>query len=245
MKPSTDIFPHKLEAMAKRMLQLEDKLLKTNGKVSERELKDFRKTVEMAYNKGFLPKVVEENGEKKLYDVEAYLKERPQDVLKTIKDNMKSFAKNIISRNKETTGAVKEYVIDEGSSFLKMMLNELKHLEEFSKDPNFTYDLYASTKGFNIFGKEMYKDVRSINNQINSDIRDLRDLTSRFITSQQIGVSDINRLSNSVDKSAKLFNATADLLKRMANTPYQEMKREGSGFAKYLIATITLKLTLL
>jgi antitoxin component HigA of HigAB toxin-antitoxin module len=232
MKPSSDIFPHKLEAMAKRMLQLEDKLLKTNGKVSERELKDFRNTVEMAYKKGFLPKVVEENGKKKLYDVEDYLKERPQDVLKTIKDNMKSFAKNIISRNKETTGAVKEYVIDEGSSFLKMMQNELKHLEEFAKNPDFKYDLYASTKGFNLFGKEMYKDVRSINNQINSDIRDLRDLTSRFITSQQIGISDINRLSNSVDKSAKLFNATADLLKHMANTPYQEMKREGSGFAK-------------
>jgi LysM repeat protein/antitoxin component HigA of HigAB toxin-antitoxin module len=232
MKPSTDVFPHKLEAMANRILKFEESLLKSKGKVDERQLKDFQRIVERAYNKGFLPKVFEKDGEKFVYDIDDYLKEEPQDVLKTIKDNMKSFAKNIIDRNKETSKLVEGYVIDEGSSFLKMMQNELKHLEEFAKDPNFKYDLYASAKGFNLFGKGMLKDVKGINNQINSDIRDLRSLLNYFITSKQIGVSDINRLSNAVDKSAKLFNATADLLKYLANTPYQDMKREGSGFAK-------------
>ncbi|MBX0311261.1 MAG: hypothetical protein JHC31_05720, partial [Sulfurihydrogenibium sp.] len=232
MKPATDIFPHKLEAMADRILKFEEKLLETNGKVSERQLKDFRNIVEMAYKKGFLPKVFEKDGEKLVYDVEDYLKEKPQVVLKTIKDNMKKFAKNIIDRNKETSGLVEGYIIDEGSSFLKMLQNELKQLEEFAKDPNFKNDLYVSAKGFNIFGKEMLKDVKSLNNQINRDIRDIRSLLNHFISSKQIDLSDINKLSNYVDKSAKLFNATADLLKQLANTPYQDMKREGSGFAK-------------
>jgi ElaB/YqjD/DUF883 family membrane-anchored ribosome-binding protein len=212
IKPTTDVFPHKLETMAKHLLQMEEKLLKTKGKITERELKDYRNIVEMAYKKGFLPKVVEENGEKKLYDVEAYLKEKPQDVLKTIKDNMKNFAKNIINRNKETTGLVEEYVIDEGSSFLKMLTNELKQLEELSKNPNFTYDLYASAKGFNLFGKEMYKDVKNINNLINKEISDLKNLTSKFITSKQIDLSNVEKLSDAVDRSAILFNASAELL---------------------------------
>jgi hypothetical protein len=232
VKPTTDIFPHKLEAMAKRMLQLEESLTKTKGKIAERELKDYSKIVEMAYNKGFLPKVVERDGEKLVYDVDAYLKENPKEVLKTIKDNMKQFAKNIISRNKETTHLAEEYIIDEGSSFYKMILNELKHLEELAKNPELAYDLYASAKGFNALGKETLKDIKSLNYQINKDIKDLRDLASKFITSKQIDLSSITKLSDTVDKSAKLFNATADLLKYLANTPYQEMKREGSGFAK-------------
>jgi ElaB/YqjD/DUF883 family membrane-anchored ribosome-binding protein len=232
VKPATDIFPHKLETLAKRMLQFEEKLLKTKGKITERELKDFRNIVETAYNKGFLPKVIEENGEKKLYDVEDYLKERPQDVLKTIKDNMKNYVKNIINRNKETTSLVEEYVIDEGSSFLKMLLNEMKQLEELANNPNLSYDLYASAKGFNLFGKEMLRDVKNLNNLINKEIRDLRDITSKFITSKQMDLSNVSRLTDTIDKSAKLFNATADLLKYLANTPYQEMRREGTGFAK-------------
>jgi hypothetical protein len=232
VKPAVDIFPHKLETLAKRMLQFEEKLLKTKGKITERELKDFRNIVETAYKKGFLPKVVEENGEKKLYDIEDYLKEKPQDVLKTIKDNMKNYAKNIINRNKETTSLVEEYVIDEGSSFLKMLLNEMKQLEELANNPNLSYDLYASAKGFNLFGKEMLKDVRDLNNLINKEIRDLRDITSKFITSKQIDLSNVAKLTDTIDRSAKLFNATADLLKYLANTPYQEMRREGTGFAK-------------
>jgi len=232
IKPSTDIFPHKLETLAKRILQFEDKLLKTKGKITERELKDFRNIIETAYTKGFLPKVVEKNGNEKVYNIEDYLKEKPQDVLKTIKDNMKNYAKNIINRNKETTSLVEEYVIDEGSSFLKMLLNEMKQLEELANNPNLTYDLYASAKGFNLFGREMLKDVKDINNLINKEIRDLRDITSKFITSKELDLKNIAKLTDSIDKSAKLFNATADLLKYLANTPYQDMRREGTGFAK-------------
>jgi len=173
MKPATDIFPHKLEEMAKRLLQAEESLLKTKDKITEREIKDYNKVIETAYKNGFLSKEI---------PIEDYLKENPQAVLRMIKDNMYRYAKNIVNRNKEITGINEGYIINEGSAFFKIASN-------------------------------------------------YRDLASKFITSKQVDLRNIAKLTDTVDKSAKLFNATADLLKYLTNTPYRDMKREGEGFA--------------
>ncbi|MBX0311710.1 MAG: hypothetical protein JHC31_08020, partial [Sulfurihydrogenibium sp.] len=221
--PALDIFPYKLERMANRLLKAEELLTKVKDKVSGREIKEYQKLVKEAYENGYLSKEL---------SLEEYLNNpNYKAVLKEIKQNITTHAKTIIAKNKEAGKMNKEYIISEGSSFLKMLQNELKNLEELSKNPELAKDLYASAKGFREVGKEIYSDVRDIQKQINEDIRNLRDLLSKFTTAEKIGLDNLGRLSDRIDKTAKYMEATAEMLKELAHTPYQDRRRVGKGFA--------------
>jgi len=221
--PASDIFPYKLERIADRLLKAEEMLTKVRDKVIGRELKEYHKLVKEAYDKGYLSKEL---------SLEDYLNNSNyKSVLKEIKENIITHAKSIIAKNKEVGNMNKEYIISEGSSFLKMLQNELKNLEEIAKNPELAKDLYASAKGYIELGKEVYADVREIQKQINQDIKNLKDLLSKFTTAEKVGLDSLGRLSDRIDKTAKYMETTAEMLIKLAHTPVQDRKREGMGFA--------------
>jgi uncharacterized protein YoxC len=417
IKPATNIFPYKLVRLSDRLLKLENTLLKNNQKIKDKEVEEFRKLVEEAYESGYLPPVIKKKVGKQEVELttplDYYLQAKPQEVFKIIKNNIIQHTKDIISRNKETSGIFKEVIYDEGGSLLKLVENELKEYRDlvkgmkenvintekdvlsktktFAKDDasiekellqsvksyvkdvggnlkqidnavknikskakeyikdggdelayrlnhefgkieeliknvqtrsfkklfkslfnksdlkdlkrgvkgyrqigkdtltdianiekelksNYaeiknsltnilnlikteqgvsklnkaelikniendfktlneslqkldTTDLYTSIKGYFETAKESFKDYTLQNEKIESKIKDLSDLAQALTSAERVSLRDNIKLTDLIDKSAMRIDAIADTIKKIATTPYQEMRREGGGFA--------------
>jgi hypothetical protein len=398
IKPSTDIFPHKLVRLADRLLKVENTLLKNNQKVKVKEVEGFRKLVEEAFESGYLPHIVkkEVNGEEVgfIYPLDYYLEAKPDVVFKALKDSIINHTKDIISKSKEASGGLKEVIYDEGGALLnlvkneleeyntifkgvnqigketyskvkdftkaneeftktikdyvkdvggnlkqmrssitkikgsvksyvkedgselsKMINHELKQLEELSKSlgskvfklaeakdlklgvkgynnlgkemlsdiektdkeikeihtkinkslTNLTKhiqehtktggkellknvkndlenlneitqrlkskDLYEATKEYFNYAKESYKEYASQMGDVESKIKELSELAKTLASTERVSLKDNIKITDTIDKSALKIDTIADTIKKIATTPYAEMKREGAGFA--------------
>ncbi|MBX0312611.1 MAG: hypothetical protein JHC31_12725, partial [Sulfurihydrogenibium sp.] len=92
IKPATNIFPYKLVRLSDRLLKLENTLLKNNQKIKDKEVEEFRKLVEEAYESGYLPPVIKKKVGKQEVELttplDYYLQAKPQEVFKIIKNNI-------------------------------------------------------------------------------------------------------------------------------------------------------------
>jgi hypothetical protein len=254
IKPSTNIFPHKLVRLADRLTKLENTLLKNNEKVKVKEVEEFRKLVEEAYESGYLPPAIKKKLGDKEIDLVApldyYLQLNPQEVFKVIKDNIIQHTKDILSRNKETSGIFKELVYDESRSLLKFIENELKEYSQMFKDiKDIGKDIYSQTKDYTELGKafskiltdyvkevgDSVKQIKSstfkIKNDVKSYIKDDGSQLSKMINHELKQLEELSKTLNSqlvkkfLEKTDNLVKLKPKDLKNLLNKIEKENKK--------------------
>lgn len=179
IKPATNIFPHKLRKLADRLLKLEEAFKNNKEKVFNREVKEYRKLVEEAYESGYLPHITEEGS---IYTLEEYLQAKPEEVFKTIKNNIIQHTKNIISRNKEASGLFKEVVFDDSGSLAELIKRELKNYEKGVKD--LSKDIVSETKSFikeeADYDKELLETIKNSFKEAGDNLQQIKDAVNRI-----------------------------------------------------------------
>jgi hypothetical protein len=143
--------------------------------------------------------------------------------IKEITSKIKNSLNNI---NKLT----QEYTKQSGVDLLNNIKTDLQLLDDITQKLK-SKDLYTSVKGFIELGKEGYKDYASRMEEVKNKIKDLSNLAKTLTSAEKVSLKDTIKLTDVIDKSALKIDTIADTIKKIATTPYQEMNREGKGFA--------------
>ena len=240
IKPSTDIFPHKLVRLADRLLKLENTLLKNNQKVKVKEVKEFKNLVEEAYENGYLPHIVkkEVNGEEVgfLYPLDYYLEAKPDVVFKTLKESIINHTKDILSRNKEASGIFKELVYDEGGSLLKFVENEMKEYSQMFKDiKDVGQDIYSQTKDYTELGKTFSKVLTSYVKEVGDSVKQMKSSTLKIKNDVKSYIKDDgSQLSKMINHELKQLEELSKTLgsKVFKLAEAKNIKLGGKGYNK-------------
>jgi hypothetical protein len=221
IKPAVNIFPFKLVSLANRLLKLENTLLKNNQKIKNKEIEEFRKLVEEAYEHGYLPPVIKQKIGDKEVDLVApldyYLQLKPQEVFKIIKQNIIQHTKDILSRNKETSGMFKEVIYDEGGSLLKLVESELKEYQEIIKGmkqdvKNIGEDIYSHTKNYTELSKTFSKMLNDYVKDVANSVKQIKTSTLKIKNSVKSYIKDDG------SQLSKMINYELKRLEELSNT---------------------------
>jgi len=247
IKPSTNIFPFKLTSLANRLLRLEETLLKNNQKIKDKEVEEFRKLVEEAYEHGYLPPVIRQKVGEKEIDLVAtldyYLQLKPQDVFKVIKSNIIQHTKDILSRNKETSRMFKEVVYDESGALLKLVKNELGEYQDIIKGvkqdvKEIGKDILDKTKSFvkedTKLNKELLetvnayvKDVGGNLKQVNNFVKNIKSEIKEYVKEEGGSLSKyVNHELGRIDNMFRLnqeLSKIEDLAERIRKRQFKEL----------------------